>query len=112
MNTIGHMINGEMLDNAERTQDVYNPSTGEVSKQVALASQETVEQAIAAAQAAFPAWRNTPVAKRARVMFKFKQLLEENAEKICELIGEEHGKISHDAARELQRGIENVEYAC
>ena len=112
MKTIGHMINGEMLDNAERTQDVYNPSTGEVSKQVSLASQETVEQAIAAAQAAFPAWRNTPVAKRARVMFKFKQLLEDNAEKICELIGEEHGKISHDAAGELQRGIENVEYAC
>jgi len=106
------MINGELLDNAERTQDVYNPSTGQVSKQVALASQQTVEQAIAAAQAAFPAWRNTPVAKRARVMFKFKQLLEDNAEKICELIGEEHGKISHDAAGELQRGIENVEYAC
>jgi len=112
MKTIGHMINGELLDNAERTQDVYNPSTGQVSKQVALASQQTVEQAIAAAQAAFPAWRNTPVAKRARVMFKFKQLLEDNAEKICELIGEEHGKISHDAAGELQRGIENVEYAC
>ncbi len=112
MNTIGHMINGlDVSDNA-RTQDVFNPSTGEVSKQVALATQETVEEAIAAAQAAFPAWRNTPVAKRARVMFKFKQLLEDNAEKICELIGEEHGKISHDAMGELQRGIENVEYAC
>jgi malonate-semialdehyde dehydrogenase (acetylating)/methylmalonate-semialdehyde dehydrogenase len=106
------MINGEDVSDSGRSQDVFNPSTGEVSKQVALASQETVEQAIAAAQAAFPAWRKTPVAKRARVMFKFKQLLEDNAEKICELIGEEHGKISHDAMGELQRGIENVEYAC
>ncbi|NRA19482.1 MAG: CoA-acylating methylmalonate-semialdehyde dehydrogenase [Oceanospirillaceae bacterium] len=112
MNIIGHMINGESVSGGERFQDVFNPSTGEVSKQVSLASQETVESAIAAAQAAYPAWRNTPPVKRARVMFKFKQLLEENAEKICQLIGEEHGKISHDAMGELQRGIENVEYAC
>jgi len=106
------MINGEHVSAGERTQDVFNPSTGEVSKQVALASKETVEEAIAAANAAFPAWRNTPPAKRARVMFKFKQLLEDNADKICAMIGEEHGKISHDAMGELQRGIENVEYAC
>ncbi|MGB1237822.1 MAG: CoA-acylating methylmalonate-semialdehyde dehydrogenase [Pseudomonadales bacterium] len=112
MNTIGHYINGEDRTDAQRTQDVYNPSTGEVSKQVALASKTTVEEAIAAAQAAFPAWRNTPVAKRARVMFKFKQLLEDNADEINRMIGEEHGKICHDAMGELQRGIENVEYAC
>ncbi|MEM5528305.1 CoA-acylating methylmalonate-semialdehyde dehydrogenase [Gammaproteobacteria bacterium AS21] len=112
MNTIGHMINGETVVDNARVQDVFNPSTGEVSKQVSLASVETVEMAIAAAQDAFPAWRATPVAKRARVMFKFKQLLEDNADKICQLIGEEHGKISHDAMGELQRGIENVEYAC
>lgn len=112
MNTIGHLINGENRSDAERTQDVFNPSTGEVSKQVALASKATVEEAIAAAQAAFPAWRNTPVAKRARVMFRFKQLLEDNADRINQLIGEEHGKIAHDAMGELQRGIENVEYAC
>ncbi len=93
-------------------QDVYNPSTGEPSKQVALASVDTVEHAIAAAQRAFPAWRNTPPAKRAQVMFRFKALLEQHADKICELIGEEHGKIHHDAMGELQRGIENVEYAC
>ncbi|GGK58869.1 CoA-acylating methylmalonate-semialdehyde dehydrogenase [Amphritea balenae] len=110
--TVGHLINGEMRDDAARTQDVFNPSTGEVTKQVALASVETVEEAIAAAQAAFPAWRNTPPAKRAQVMFRFKQLLEDNADKICAMIGEEHGKIAHDAMGELQRGIENVEYAC
>ncbi len=112
MTLVGHLINGEQNLDAERQQDVFNPATGEVSKKVALASQETVEQAIAAAHAAYPEWRNTPPAKRAKIMFRFKQLLEENAEKICELIGEEHGKISHDAMGELTRGIENVEYAC
>jgi malonate-semialdehyde dehydrogenase (acetylating)/methylmalonate-semialdehyde dehydrogenase len=71
-----------------------------------------VEEAIAAAQAAFPAWRDTPPAKRARVMFRFKQLLEERADEIVCLVGEEHGKIVHDAQGELARGIENVEYAC
>ncbi|MBS7661977.1 CoA-acylating methylmalonate-semialdehyde dehydrogenase [Pseudomonas lalucatii] len=112
MNTVGHLINGKIIDAAARLQDVYNPSTGEVSKQVALASKATVEQAIAAAEAAFPEWRNTPPIKRARVMFRFKELLEQNAERIAQMIGEEHGKISHDALGELQRGIENVEYAC
>jgi malonate-semialdehyde dehydrogenase (acetylating)/methylmalonate-semialdehyde dehydrogenase len=112
MSLVGHLINGKSRDDAKRTQDVYNPASGEVSKQVALASKETVEEAIAAAKAAYPEWRNTPAIKRARVMFKFKQLLEDNADTICALIGEEHGKISHDAAGELQRGIENVEYAC
>jgi malonate-semialdehyde dehydrogenase (acetylating)/methylmalonate-semialdehyde dehydrogenase len=112
MTLVGHFINGVNVDTAERTQDVFNPATGEATKQVALAAKETVEEAIAAAQAAFPAWRNTPPAKRARVMFRFKQLLEENAEKICQLIGEEHGKIAHDAMGELTRGIENVEFAC
>ena len=112
MQTLGHLINGEMRTDAARTQPVYNPSTGEESKQVALASVATVEEAIAAAEQAFPAWRNTPPAKRAQVMYRFKALLEEHADKICQLIGEEHGKIAHDAAGELQRGIENVEYAC
>jgi malonate-semialdehyde dehydrogenase (acetylating)/methylmalonate-semialdehyde dehydrogenase len=115
-NVIGHLINGEMVDtnigDSNRTQDVFNPATGNAEKTVALASKQTVEQAISAAEAAFPQWRNTPVIKRARVMFRFKELLEKNAGAICRLIGEEHGKISHDAAGELQRGIENVEYAC
>jgi malonate-semialdehyde dehydrogenase (acetylating)/methylmalonate-semialdehyde dehydrogenase len=112
MNTIGHLINGEICIDAARTQDVFNPATGQPIRQVAIASAETVEQAITSAHAAFPQWRNTPPIKRARVMFRFKELLEANADKICQLIGEEHGKISHDAAGELQRGIENVEYAC
>ena len=112
MAMIGHFINGQITTDATRTQAIFNPSTGASDNEVAIASKQTVEQAIAAAEAAFPEWRNTPVLKRARVMFKFKELLEKNADKICELIGSEHGKIVHDAAGELQRGIENVEYAC
>ncbi|UMY63791.1 MULTISPECIES: CoA-acylating methylmalonate-semialdehyde dehydrogenase [unclassified Pseudomonas] len=112
MNTVGHLINGEVVFESRRTQDVFNPATGQVARQVALASSQTVEHAIATAEAAFPAWRDTPPIKRARIMFRFKELLEQNADAICKLIGEEHGKISHDAAGELQRGIENVEYAC
>ncbi len=112
MSIIGHLINGETTTDHTRLQDVYNPSTGEVAKQVALAPKSTVEQAIACAQEAFPAWRNTPVAKRAQVMYRYKNLLEEHADKICELVGMEHGKTAADAKGELTRGIECVEYAC
>ena len=109
---LGHLINGEIEYLDEPTQYIYNPSNGEISKKIQLATKETVKNAITAAETVFPEWRNTPVIKRARIMFRFKELLEKNAEKICRLIGEEHGKISHDAMGELQRGIENVEYAC
>jgi malonate-semialdehyde dehydrogenase (acetylating)/methylmalonate-semialdehyde dehydrogenase len=112
MSTIGHLINGEIVHDISRTQEIFNPATGTSEKKVALASKQTVEDAITAAEAAFPKWRNTPVIKRARVMFRFKELLEQNSDHICKLIGEEHGKICHDAAGELQRAIENVEFAC
>jgi len=110
---VEHLINGKNVpgDN-DRYQDVYNPATGEVSKQVALASKSTVEEAIAAAEAAFPAWRNASPAKRAQVMFRLKGLLEENSEAICNMITDEHGKVHHDAFGELTRAIENVEFAC
>ncbi|WP_287498124.1 CoA-acylating methylmalonate-semialdehyde dehydrogenase [Alteromonas sp. AO-Serp] len=112
MKVVGHFINGETCTPKGRMQDVYNPATGEAEKLVLLASKATVNDAIVSAQNAFVEWRNTPVSKRARVMFKFKSLLEEHADEIIPLIGAEHGKISHDAAGELQRGIENVEFAC
>lgn len=112
MKTIGHFINGTKRVDEGPTQPIYNPSTGEVSKQVVLGDSKTIDEAVIAAKAAFPSWSKTPPAKRARIMFKFKALLEQNADEICQLIGEEHGKIVHDAAGELQRGIENVEYAC
>ena len=72
--TVGHFINGRDIDDSGRTQSVTNPATGAVTKQVAMASRTTVEDAIAAATDAFPAWRNTPPAKRAKVMFKFKPM--------------------------------------
>jgi malonate-semialdehyde dehydrogenase (acetylating)/methylmalonate-semialdehyde dehydrogenase len=112
MTTIGHLINGQNVSVAGRTQPVFNPATGKSTSEVELASKETVEQAISAAEEAFPAWRNTPPLKRARIMFRFKQLLEDNAERICELITDEHGKVLDDAMGELARGIEVVEYAC
>jgi len=112
MTIIGHLINGEIVGRTNRTQDVFNPSTGEIDAQVALASKATVEEAIAAAQAAAPTWRATPPAKRARIMFRAKDFLEQNIDRIAELIGRQHGKIGHDAKGEIQRGIENVEFAC
>jgi len=109
--TIGHFIDGKRVDGGTRVQPVFDPATGFSDKSVALADKLTVEQAIAAAQAAFPAWRNTPPLKRARVMSRLKTLLEENADTIAALITAEHGKVLADAHGELQRGIENVEYA-
>ena len=112
MKLIKHLINGEIVSMGDPTQNVYNPSTGEVSKQVEIASKTTVDKAIKAAQEAFPAWRATPPLKRASIMFRFKDLLEKNIDKIAQLIGEEHGNIAHDALGEITRGIENVDYAC
>uniref|UniRef100_UPI002589AEF8 CoA-acylating methylmalonate-semialdehyde dehydrogenase n=1 Tax=Aquitalea sp. TaxID=1872623 RepID=UPI002589AEF8 len=103
---------GELVTKGERTADVFNPSTGQAVRKVELASRATVQEAIDSAKAAFPAWRNTPPAKRAQVMFRFKQLLEQNKERIVQLISQEHGKTIEDATGELQRGIENVEFAC
>lgn len=112
MTVIAHLIDGEPHTGAGATLDVTNPSTGEVIRQVACADAATVERAVAAAKAAYPAWRDTPPAKRAQVMYRFKQLLEDNAERLTYLVSEEHGKTLEDAAGELRRGIENVEYAC
>ena len=109
--TIQHLIDGQLVAGGTRSQDVFNPATGQAEKRVLLADKHTVELAIASAQAAYPAWRNTPPLKRARVMSKLKVLLEENAEAICALVTAEHGKVLSDAMGELQRGIENVEYA-
>jgi len=109
---IGHYINGEINEAANRYLDICNPASGEVVRQVAAANRETVEEAVAAASAAFPGWRNTPPLKRARIMFRFKQLLEENTDAIVALITEEHGKVLDDAKGEFIRGVEVVEYAC
>ena len=109
--TIAHLINGQLVSGGSRTAAVFDPATGEVSAQVLLADKLTVEQAISNAQAAYPAWRATPPLKRARVMSNLKVLLEQHADELCALVTAEHGKVLADSLGELQRGIENVEYA-
>jgi len=108
---IQHLIDGQLVAGGTRLADVFNPATGQAEKRVLLADKHTVEQAIASAHAAYPAWRATPPLKRARVMSKLKTLLEDNAEQLCALLTAEHGKVLSDSMGELQRGIENVEYA-
>jgi malonate-semialdehyde dehydrogenase (acetylating)/methylmalonate-semialdehyde dehydrogenase len=108
---VGHLIDGKAVTTGKRSQDVFNPATGQVTKKVLLADRETVLMATASAEKAYPAWRNTPPLKRARVMSKLKVILEQNAEKIAGLLTDEHGKVAGDAMGEVQRGIENVEYA-
>lgn len=112
MDNITQLINGNRTRGTGREQELVDPSTGEITATVTLADRQTVEQAISAAQAAFPQWRDTPPIKRARILFRLKDLLEQNADEICALITREHGKVLNDAMGELQRGIEVVEYAC
>jgi malonate-semialdehyde dehydrogenase (acetylating) / methylmalonate-semialdehyde dehydrogenase len=109
---IGHYIAGQNVAGKSPYQAVYNPASGAVAARLSLAAPSTVEQAIEAAQKAFPSWSSTPPQKRAQVLFRFKQLLEEHADAICALITAEHGKVIDDARGELGRGIEVVEYAC
>ena len=108
---ITHLIDGKATQGGSRSADVFNPATGAAEKRVLLADKLTVEAAIASAQAAYPAWRATPPLKRARVMSNLKVLLEQHADELCALVTAEHGKVLADSLGELQRGIENVEYA-
>ena len=109
---LGHYVNGVEVSDRIRTKDVFNPASGEARLKVGLASQSMVSDAVTAAAAAFPAWRRTPPQKRAQILFRYKQLLQDNAENICQLITAEHGKVIDDAHGELGRGIEVVDYAC
>jgi malonate-semialdehyde dehydrogenase (acetylating)/methylmalonate-semialdehyde dehydrogenase len=113
MREIGHFIGGKMLAGASgHFGDVYNPALGEVAARVALASAEEVNQAVEAAQKAFPAWAATPTLRRARIMFRLKELLERDRAKLSAAITAEHGKVLSDADGEVQRGLEVVEFAC
>ncbi len=111
MARIPHVIAGEKVTDAERTQPVYNPATGEVQHELGIASVATVEQAIAAAQAALPAWRKTSLTKRADVFFNLRQLLKQRTPELAAIVTSEHGKVLSDAAGEVARGLENVEFA-
>ena len=110
--TLGHYINGQIVSDQRRSAAVFNPATGQVTQQLALADQATVTSAVDAAAAAFPTWRQIPPNKRSQILFRYKQLLEQNAEAICQLITAEHGKVIDDAHGELGRGIEVLDYAC
>ncbi|MEM7570924.1 MAG: aldehyde dehydrogenase family protein, partial [Pseudomonadota bacterium] len=112
LQTLGHYINGAAVADDNRPARVTNPATGAVTCQVAMACAETVNDAVAAAAAAFPAWRDTPPLKRARIMFRYKELLERDADEIAAMITSEHGKVIDDAMGEFIRGVEVVEYAC
>ncbi|MDL2191274.1 CoA-acylating methylmalonate-semialdehyde dehydrogenase [Cobetia sp. LC6] len=112
-NAIQHFINGQVTrGDSCATQDVFNPATGKVTGQVALARNSDVDAAVAAADAAFPAWADTPPIRRARVMFKFLALLNEHKDELAEAITREHGKVFTDAQGEVARGIDIVEFAC
>ncbi|HEY9081490.1 CoA-acylating methylmalonate-semialdehyde dehydrogenase [Magnetovibrio sp.] len=108
-----HFIDGARVPGTSGNfQDVFNPATGESHAQVPLASAAEVKAAIASAKAAFPAWAATAPAKRAAVMFKFRELLYAHQDEIAQLVSQEHGKTLDDAKGELGRGIEVVEFAC
>nr|WP_304945125.1 aldehyde dehydrogenase family protein [Sneathiella glossodoripedis] len=110
---IKHFIGGKHVEGKSgRFSPVFNPSTGEQTKDCPLATEAEVGDAIANSLAAFPEWANTSPITRARVMFKFKQLVEENIEELAALLSSEHGKVHSDAKGSIIRGLEVVEFAC
>jgi malonate-semialdehyde dehydrogenase (acetylating)/methylmalonate-semialdehyde dehydrogenase len=110
---VQHWRNGAVFaGTSERTADVTNPATGAVTGQVALGSVEDAREVIAAAAAAFPAWRDTSLAKRAQVLFAFRELLNSRKHELADIITSEHGKVVSDALGEVSRGQEVVEFAC
>ncbi|HXD40035.1 MAG TPA: CoA-acylating methylmalonate-semialdehyde dehydrogenase [Ramlibacter sp.] len=111
--SIEHWIGGRVVPGQSgRRSDVFNPATGAVTGQVALANNAEVAAAVAAAQAAFPSWADTPPIRRARVMFKFLELLNRHRDELAHAITAEHGKVFTDAQGEVTRGIDVVEFAC
>jgi malonate-semialdehyde dehydrogenase (acetylating)/methylmalonate-semialdehyde dehydrogenase len=112
MREIGHFIGGKQVKGSGRTADVFNPDTGEVRAKVALASKAEVEQAIANAAAAQPEWAATNPQRRARVMFKFLELIAKENDSLAAMLSSEHGKTIPDAKGDIQRGVEVVEFAC
>ena len=113
MTQITHWINGALdTKKPERSGDIYNPATGKVTGSVAFGNAATVDSAVSAATAAFAEWRHSSLTKRTQVLFAFRELVAQNKEKIAALITAEHGKVLSDAAGEVTRGLEVVEFAC
>jgi len=113
MNLIEHFINGKKAKgSSKKTSKVFNPATGEQTSEVNLASKADVDLAVQKAKQAFTDWSRKPPAQRARIIFKFKELIEKNSDEITKLIVSEHGKVYEDAKGSLTRGLEVVEFAC
>ena len=113
MNLIEHFVGGKIIPgSSEKKGKVFNPATGEQEKEVRLASQNDLDQAVVIAKKAFEAWSIKPSLQRARIMFKFKELIEKNYDELTKLIVSEHGKVYEDAKGSLTRGLEVVEFAC
>jgi len=113
MNIIEHFVNGKkFLGDSKRTSKVFNPATGEQSAEVRLASTNDMDDTIEAAKTAFVLWSKKPPLQRARVMFKFKEIIEKNFDELTKIIVSEHGKVYDDAKGEITRGLEVVEFAC
>ncbi|MEC6998618.1 MAG: CoA-acylating methylmalonate-semialdehyde dehydrogenase [Pseudomonadota bacterium] len=113
MRTVPHYISGKTVEGQSgRFGDIYNPSTGEVQAQVQLATQEELSEAVAVAVAAQQGWSATNPQRRARVMFKFKELLEANMDELDAILSSEHGKVIADSKGDIQRGLEVIEFAC
>ncbi len=113
MKTLSHYLSGQHIaGQSQRTAPVYNPATGEQSAQVALATAEETRDAVRIADEAFAAWSKTSPLKRARILFKFKALVEAHTDELARLISSEHGKVFSDAKGEVTRGLEVVEFAC
>jgi len=112
MRRIDHILSGGASFAVTRTSDVFNPSTGQVQATVALGDQAVLDAAIANAQAVQPQWAATNPQRRARVMFRFKELIEQNMQALAEMLASEHGKVVDDAKGDIQRGLEVVEYCC
>ncbi|MGI9204754.1 MAG: CoA-acylating methylmalonate-semialdehyde dehydrogenase [Woeseiaceae bacterium] len=111
--SVTNWINGECRDAAsDRWADVFDSATGEKCAEVVMSAEADVDAALRAAQAALPGWSRTPVLRRARIMFKLKELIERDRAEIAALITQEHGKVLHDADGSIQRGLEVVEFAC
>ncbi|RCG32837.1 methylmalonate-semialdehyde dehydrogenase (CoA acylating) [Sphaerisporangium album] len=110
---VGHWIGGAQADEPSvRRAEIFNPATGEVSGHVDLASAQEVDAAVATAAAAFPAWRDASLVKRAQVLFRFRELMYAHRDELAALISSEHGKVHSDALGEVARGLEVVEFAC
>jgi malonate-semialdehyde dehydrogenase (acetylating)/methylmalonate-semialdehyde dehydrogenase len=111
--TVEHWIAGKLTRGAtQRTQDVFNPATGEVARQVVMADRDDVGLAVASAAAAYPGWSDVPPIRRARLLNRFLALLNEHRDTLAEIITQEHGKVIADAQGEVARGIDVVEFAC